>query len=116
MWAVMSAELELLCEARGLELRIVETHTAPSMPCAPWLTGAVVDGIRSTGDADPMGLWSRAGHDGMAIGAVTDIGMLFVRCFDGVSHHPDEAVREVDVAAGLDALEHTILCLAEARR
>lgn len=116
MWAVMSAELELVCEARNLELRIVETHAAPSMPCAPWLTTAVVDGIRSTGDPDPMGLWSRAGHDGMAVGAITDIGMLFVRCFDGVSHHPDEAVREVDVAAGLDALEHAVVSLAEVGR
>jgi len=115
MWATMSADLEMLCEARNLELRVVETHRAPSMPCAPWLTDAVVDGIRSTGDAEPLGLWSRAGHDGMAIGAVTDIGMLFVRCFDGISHHPDEGVREVDVAAGLDAFERTVLSLAEAR-
>lgn len=114
MWAAMSADIELLCDERHLELRIVETHRAPSMPCAPRLTDAVVAGIRSTGDSDPIGLWSRAGHDGMAIGAVTDIGMLFIRCFDGISHHPDEDVRGADVAAGLDAFEHTILTLAEA--
>jgi len=113
MWATMCADIEMLCELRNLELRVVETHRAPSMPCAPWLTDAVIGGIRSTGDADPIGLWSRAGHDGMAIGAVTDIGMLFVRCFDGISHHPDEGVREVDVAAGLDAFEHAVLALAD---
>lgn len=104
-----------LCGVRGLEFRAVETHVAPSMPCAQWLTDAVVAGIASTGDPEPMGLWSRAGHDGMAIGAVVDIGMLFVRCFDGISHHPDEGVREVDVARGLDALETTVLEIAKAR-
>ena len=45
----------------------------------------------------------------IAIGAVTDIGMLFLRCFDGISHHPDEGVREQDVALGLDAFEQTVL-------
>ena len=30
--------------------------------------------------------------------------MLFVRCAGGVSHHPDEAVSEADVAAALDVL------------
>ena len=115
MWAAMCVEIEMLCEARHLELRVVETHRAPSMPCAPRLTEAVIGGIRSTGDPEPMGLWSRAGHDGMAIGAVVDIGMLFVRCHDGISHHPDEGVRPVDVARGLDAFEHAVASLAEVR-
>ncbi|MCW2840310.1 MAG: hydantoinase [Aeromicrobium sp.] len=114
MWTTMLAEIERLCAARSLGVRWVETHTAPSMPCAARLTDAVVDGIRSTGDPDPMGMWSRAGHDGMAIGAVTDIGMLFVRCFDGISHHPGERVRDVDVARGLDAFERAVLNLAGA--
>ena len=69
-------------------------------------------GIRSTGDDDPIGLWSRAGHDAMAVGLTTDVGMLFVRCHDGISHHPEEDVRELDVAAGLDALEAAVLAVA----
>jgi allantoate deiminase len=115
MCHVMFASIRDLCDIRGLEFRAVETHSAPSMPCAQWLTDAVVAGIESTGDHDPLGLWSRAGHDGMAIGAVVDIGMLFVRCFDGISHHPDEGVREIDVARGLDALETAVLTIAEGR-
>lgn len=59
-----------------------------------------------------MALWSRAGHDAMAMASVADIGMLFVRCFDGISHHPGEDVREVDVARGLDAFEQTVLAVA----
>ncbi|MFC6345560.1 Zn-dependent hydrolase, partial [Nocardioides hankookensis] len=80
--------------------------------CAPWLQEAVMAGIRSTGDDDPVGLWSRAGHDAMAVGLTTDVGMLFLRCHDGISHHPEEDVRELDVTAGLDALERAVLEVA----
>lgn len=113
MWESLAEQLRKICEARGLGLEVAETHRAPAVACASWLTEAVVDGIAATGDPAPLGLWSRAGHDGMAMGAVTDIAMLFVRCFDGISHHPAEDVREVDVARGLDALERAVLAVAE---
>jgi allantoate deiminase len=104
-----------MCHRRGLSLEVVETHRAPAAPCAPWLQQAVADGIRSTDDVgadDPLALWSPAGHDAMALAAVTDVGMLFLRCADGISHSPDEDVREVDVARGLDAFEAAVLRVA----
>jgi allantoate deiminase len=39
---------------------------------------------------------SGAGHDGMALVELTDIGMLFVRCKGGVSHNPAEAITLAD--------------------
>lgn len=113
-WDEISAAIAAACDARGLRFEVVETHNAPAAPCAGWLQQAVVDGIRSTGDADPMALWSRAGHDAMAVAAIADIGMLFLRCYDGISHHPGEDVREVDVARGIDALEAAVLAVASA--
>ena len=97
---------------RHLVFETVESHNAPAAPCAAWLQRAVVDGIKTTGDPAPLGLWSPAGHDAMAMAAITDIGMLFVRCYDGISHHPDEDVREVDVEAGLAAFEQAVLSVA----
>jgi allantoate deiminase len=38
--------------------------------------------------------------------------MLFVRCAGGVSHHPDESVREDDVAVALDVLHAFVMGLA----
>lgn len=118
-WARILSTLEQICAARRLKPDVFETHTAPAAPCAPWLQRAVIAGIeavREPGDRRPaMGLWSRAGHDAMAMAAVTDIGMLFVRCHDGISHHPDEDVRAIDVARGLDALERAVLEVAAAR-
>jgi len=113
VWEEIAVAIEAICESRGLRLEVLETHRAPAAPCAPWLQDAVVAGVRQTGDATPMGLWSRAGHDAMAIAAVTEIAMLFVRCFDGISHHPGEDVREIDVARGIDAFETAVLAVAE---
>jgi allantoate deiminase len=42
-------------------------------------------------------LSSGAGHDGMALVGLTDIGMLFVRCKGGISHNPAEAITLEDV-------------------
>ena len=61
---------------------------------------------------EPATIFSRAGHDGMAIGAVTDVGMLFLRNPDGISHHPDEAVSTGDVELGIRALAESVLHLA----
>ena len=99
---------------RGLHFEFRETYRADATPCAPWLRDAVASGIRRTGDDDPMTLWSRAGHDGMAVHEVTDIAMLFIRCGNGgISHHPDESVTLPDVALALDALEAAVLDIAE---
>jgi len=112
MWVRMERRLQELCAARGLRFEAQERHCAPAAPCAPWLTDAVVAGIGSTGQPSPLGLWSRAGHDAMAMARITDIGMLFLRCHDGISHHPDEAVLPEDVEAGLDAFEAAVRATA----
>ena len=110
------AELEQvaadICRRRALTFDIREMYRADAVACDRSLTAAIASGIRGTGDADPMALWSRAGHDGMAVVAVTPIAMLFIRCLDGVSHHPDESVRTADVAAALDAFEAAVRAVA----
>jgi len=111
MWDTVHAELAAICDRRGLGLEVVETHRAAAAHCAPWLQQAVIAGIGATDDRgaeEPMGLWSPAGHDAMAVAAVTDVGMLFIRCADGISHSPEEDVREVDVARALDAFESAV--------
>jgi allantoate deiminase len=114
--AAILAELELICSTRGLALDVRETHAAPAVHCAAPLQEAVRAGIRSTGDETPMELFSVAGHDAMAVAAIAEVGMLFVRCEDGISHHADEAVTEADVALAIDALEQAVLAVAAAYR
>ena len=38
--------------------------------------------------------------------------MLFVRCRNGLSHHPDESVRVDDVAVAIEVLNHFLELLA----
>lgn len=114
MERVLLAEMEEIAAARGLRLEVVRTHTAAAAHTAERLREAVIAGIAATGDDAPLGLWSRAGHDAMVMAAVTDIAMLFVRCHDGISHHPGEAVRADDVERALVAFEAAVLATADA--
>jgi len=111
-WGLIRHELHRIAVERGLDLEVTSTHVAPEAPCAPHLRDAVAAGIGSTGDADPVELVSIAGHDAMAMAELTEIGMLFVRCKGGISHHADESVREEDVAVAIDALEAAVRHLA----
>ena len=58
-------------------------------------------------------LASGAGHDAMAIASLCDVGMIFVRCKGGISHHPAESVAPEDVAAAIEVLEQFLLLLAK---
>jgi len=114
-WGALHQELQEIAGERGLDLTISSTHLAPEVVCAPELKAALAAGIASTDDTNadqPMELFSVAGHDAMAVAAVAPVGMLFVRCRGGVSHHADESVRADDVAMAIDALETAVRQLA----
>lgn len=112
-WRAIRTELERFCAERSLGLEVEEHHTASGVACGARLQDAVTAGVRSTGDAAPVRLFSPAGHDAMAMAAVTEVGMLFTRCDDGISHHPDESVTAEDVAVALEAFEAAIWAVAE---
>ena len=44
----------------------------------------------------------------MAMIDIADVGMVFVRCRGGISHHPDEHVELADVDAAARVLLHVI--------
>jgi allantoate deiminase len=116
VWDEISRELDGIMGRRHLRWNAREVHNAPAVMCAPLLQDVVREGILSTLPSDePTTLFSPAGHDGMSIGAVTDVGMLFLRNPDGISHHPDEFVSGADVALGIRALAESVLQLAADR-
>jgi allantoate deiminase len=98
---------DAIARRRGVTLTATKTHDAASMPCAPWLADQVRDAIE--GEALSLrSLPSGAGHDGMAIGTLTDIAMIFVRCTGGISHNPAEAITAEDAEAGARVLARLI--------
>ena len=101
--------IEKIAQDRGLAPQIKVTYEQRRTPCADWLQAQVSSAIARQGFRT-LSLPSGAGHDGMAIAEITDIGMIFVRCRGGISHHPDEHVALDDVTSGvnvlLDVIEH----------
>ena len=98
---------DAIARRRGVTLVATKTHDAPSMPCAPWLADQIRDAIE--GEAVSLrSLPSGAGHDGMAIGAIADIAMIFVRCKGGISHNPAEAITAADAETGARVLARFI--------
>ena len=92
---------------RGLDLTVETTFDSDSCGCAPWLMDQLGAAIQA--ESLPVRqLPSGAGHDGMAMIALTDIAMLFLRCEGGISHNPLEAVSQDDVRTGLRVMQRFI--------
>ena len=78
-----------------------ETHLdQPSVAMSPGLVSMLERAITSLG-VPVHRLDSGAGHDAMIMAGRMPAAMLFLRSPGGLSHHPDEAVVEDDVAAAL---------------
>ena len=58
-----------------------------------------------------MDMQSGAGHDCMNMARVMPSAMLFVRSVDGISHQPEECVREEDMALACATLRDTLKTL-----
>ncbi|MCC6196267.1 MAG: allantoate amidohydrolase [Burkholderiales bacterium] len=98
--AAIRGEFEAIARRRRVELSMTPLWEAKTAPCAQALQDQIARAIAGEGHA-VRHLPSGAGHDGMALADLVPIGMLFVRCKDGVSHNPAEAVTLADVEAGL---------------
>ncbi len=105
--ADMVARLEAIAERRQLALQLDVTHENRTVPCAQWLKDQIGQAIGAEGFS-VFELPSGAGHDGMAMVDIADVGMIFVRCRGGISHHPDEHVEPADVDAGARVLLRVI--------
>ncbi|MCM2130766.1 allantoate amidohydrolase [Larsenimonas rhizosphaerae] len=107
--AAIVESLERICTARELTMHWEDTHSASAVACADWLQDCVSRAVTQVQGDEALHLFSGAGHDAMAMASLTDVGMLFIRCGGGVSHHPDESVRADDVAMALDAFEIAVI-------
>ena len=84
-----------IAHRRGVLFDSVTTHDTGAARCSPRLMRRLGEAIDAEGLA-VRELSSGAGHDAMAMAHLTEIGMLFVRCKGGISHHPAESITEAD--------------------
>jgi allantoate deiminase len=99
--------IEAIAKRRNLAVQLDVTHESRTVPCAPWLQAQIAAAITAEG-VSVFELPSGAGHDGMAMIDIADVGMVFVRCRGGISHHPDEHVELADADAAARVLLRVI--------
>lgn len=96
---------------RGLDYQIENLLTINKADASTELVQLFRDiGLKRTVELPEM--FSGAGHDAMIMSEVTEMGMLFVRCKDGVSHHPSEWAEVSDICIGVEYLYEAVCRLA----
>jgi N-carbamoyl-L-amino-acid hydrolase len=55
---------------------------------------------------------SGAGHDAQILSSVTDSGMIFIPCLDGISHSPEESIEWEDLERGANLLLRALIRLS----
>mmetsp|Transcript_27203 Transcript_27203/g.49711 ORF Transcript_27203/g.49711 Transcript_27203/m.49711 type:complete len:421 (-) Transcript_27203:232-1494(-) len=100
-------KLDEIGERRKVSFQVDHSHKADGVQCAPWVIDQIENAMIDLGDS-PFRLPSGAGHDAAAMAKITDVGMIFVRCKDGISHSPLEHITREDAEAGAELLLRTV--------
>ena len=103
MCARLAAEADCLSTRRPLLVSHNLVQRTEGIQCEPRHLVHLEAAVKSAQNSVPH-LISGAGHDGVIFSRLCPIGMLFVRCKDGLSHHPDEQVDLADIASAITAL------------
>ncbi|MBP9059984.1 MAG: 2-oxo-4-hydroxy-4-carboxy-5-ureidoimidazoline decarboxylase [Rhodoferax sp.] len=110
--ADVQAELQAICERRGVQFKLSETMRASAAPSAPALQQRWEAAVQALG-VPLHRLPSGAGHDAMKIHTIMPQAMLFVRGQNsGISHNPLESTTSDDIALAIDAFSRVLDQLA----
>lgn len=99
-----------ISDRRGLNCIFTKVMDSSAVSCSPRLI-RTIQSVLEDYQMNPTPLVSGAGHDAMAMSSITDVGMIFIRCKDGISHQPDEYVSLEDIQMGARVLLDVILRL-----
>lgn len=89
-----------IARGRGLGCDWEQTMKHQATACAPGLTEVLSASVEAVQERS-LALVSGAGHDAVVMASLTPVAMLFVRCRDGLSHHPDEYAAPADMEVAL---------------
>ncbi len=110
--ADVRAELQRICERRGLHFSLDETLRAPAAPSAPAWQQRWERAVQALG-LPLHRLPSGAGHDAMKLHEVMPQAMLFMRGLNaGISHNPLESITNDDTELCVRALMNLLDQLA----
>jgi allantoate deiminase len=102
--------IDKIADARGLSVAVQSTYAEFATPCHSAFQSGLAAAIRTRG-LRAFSLPSGAGHDGLSFRGFCPVGMLFLRCKGGISHHPAESVTAKDVQTALDVIADFVINL-----
>ena len=103
----LSQAVESIAQHRKLGLEVVKPYSQKAVPCDDKLSQVLADAIETFEDNAPR-IMSGATHDASAMADLCPVAMLFMRCKDGISHHPDEAISTEDATKAMKVLEKAL--------
>ena len=103
--------IESVCGERGIRHAVEVLHRIPPVSSSPVIMEMIQQSCHEANLAT-LSIISGAGHDAMILADITDVGMIFVKSKDGISHNPKEWTDQEDLAYGAEVLFHTIQKLA----
>jgi allantoate deiminase len=101
-----------IARRRGIGMAFTKAHDADAVLCDPQVLNALEAAMDEAGHKQRQ-LPSGAGHDAMTMAALCPVGMLFVRCKGGISHHPLESITLEDAEAAMAVFEKAVRRLAQ---
>lgn len=110
--AELLAQAQTIAARRGLSFSAEEFYRIAATPCDARLQDLLGQAVESV-QGRSLSLPSGAGHDTIALAERWPVGMLFVRCKGGISHHPAESVMAEDVALAIEAFGRAVKKLAD---
>ena len=106
------AELQAICQRRGLHFQLEETMRAAAAPSAPAWQQRWESAVQSLG-LPVFQMPSGAGHDAMKLHEILPQAMLFVRGLNaGISHNPLESITSDDADLCVHAFQNLLDQLA----
>lgn len=86
-----------ICQRRHLEYCIEKRVDIPPVQCSEQVIQALKKSSKKL-NIDAPTMISGAGHDAMLMAEITQMGLVFVRCRNGISHNPDEWANKEDIS------------------
>jgi len=101
--AALVTALDAIAARRGVRVQMERIYHSAGCSMDAGLRAALARAVAGAGHP-VRELFSGAGHDALSLHHVTPVGMLFVRCKDGVSHNPAEDVAAADIVTAAEVL------------
>lgn len=103
----LSTTLEAIASRRSIEFHAKLLQKTESIECDKSIQ-KIITSCSARHQKSVTSFTSGAGHDALKIAQTCRTGMLFIRCRDGLSHHPEEYTSPEDIKVALAAWVDTI--------